>query len=90
MSDAAKTWLSKQCARILYLTNKNHNRHGYEKVVALMDEMPENYWPVMGWDDPKKRWIEHHYYLNRLTLPLRKLHGWIYQKFSNHPTLAVF
>lgn len=82
MNEAANRLLGKSLAYTLVLTFDNHNRQGYEKVLDLMDAMPADQLPNIGWESRTKRWLDHHYYLSRVVLPLRKLHGWMYQKFG--------
>ncbi len=81
MCNAANKLLENCYAYTLLLTFENHNRKGYERVLALMDGIPEENWSSIGWHRPAKRWLDHHYYLSRMVLPLRKLHGRVYQKF---------
>ncbi len=79
MRNAANKLLENCYAYTLLLAFDNHNRKGYETVLALMDGIPEENWSSIGWHRPLKRWLDHHYYLSRMVLPLRKLHGRVYQ-----------
>lgn len=65
----------------LQFTFRNHNRKGYKYVLSLLDETNRDYWYLIDWHRPLKRWLDHHYYLSRMVLPLRKLHGRVYQMF---------
>jgi hypothetical protein len=58
---------------MLELNLKNKNRQGYNTMLAMLDETDQKYWPLIGWDRPKKRWLDHHYYLKLMRNKLRQL-----------------
>ena len=58
---------------------KNYNHHGYYTVIAMLDDTDQKYWPLIGWDRPINRWLDHHFIISHLLIPLRILHGEIYQ-----------
>ena len=79
LSEAMDKQLILRLNKVYHLTYRNHNRHGYKHIIHLLDDTNPKYWPLIGWDNPKKRWLDHHYFLKRCTLPMRRLHGSIHQ-----------
>lgn len=73
--EAMNKQLAIRLKKMLELTYKNHNRHGYNTVLAFLDDLDHKYLPLIGWDKQRKQWLDHHYYLKRLSFPLRKIHG---------------
>ena len=65
----------RQYQSMLWLTLENRNRSGYNTILSLLDSCSPDDLAVIGWDNKIKRWLEHHYTLARLTLPLRYMHG---------------
>ena len=65
----------KQYRDMLWMTLENNNRKGYDYTMRHIQTMPHEYWSEIGWDNGLKRWLESHYHLARLTLPLRRWHG---------------
>ena len=65
----------RQFRDMLWLTLDNGNRQGYDYILQRICAMPHEYRNEIGWDKSLKRWLECHYYLARLTLPLRRWHG---------------
>lgn len=61
--------------KMLELTFKNQNRYGFNNVLALLDDTDKKYWPLIGWDKPQKRWLDHHYYFTRLFAAIKHEHG---------------
>ena len=65
----------RQYQSMLWLTLENKNRSGYDTILSLLDGCSSDDLAVIGWDNGITRWLEHHYFLARLTLPLRYMHG---------------
>ena len=65
----------RQFRDMLWLTLDNGNRQGYDYILQRICAMPHEYRNEIGWDKSLKRWLECHYHLARLTLPLRRWHG---------------
>ena len=57
--------LVERLKKVYELTFENHNCKGYNKVVAMLDDIDRKYWPIIGWDNPKKRWFDHHYLIRQ-------------------------
>lgn len=87
--EAMDKQLAIRLKKMLELTYKKHNRHGYNIVLAFLDDMDQNYLTLIGWDKSGKKWLDHHYYLKRLSFPLRRIRGIIFQKFLNHELVRV-
>lgn len=66
LSEAMNKQLTIRLMKMLKLTLKNHNRYGYNKVLALLDDTDRDYWPLIGLDKLQKRWKDYHYYIARL------------------------
>ena len=78
--EAMNKQLAIRLKKMLELTYKNHNRHGYNTVLAFLDDLDHKYLPLIGWDKQRKQWLDHHYYLKRLSFPLRKIHGMMHKQ----------
>lgn len=63
--EAANQELVERLKKILELNFKNKYRQGYNTMLAMLDETDQKYWPSIGWDRPRKRWLDHHYYLRK-------------------------
>lgn len=81
--DALQQFIIFEYQRSKKFAFQGHQRKLYNEAIMMLDTVDHSNWQKMGWDNPKNRWIEHHYYLHRLTLPLRKLHGWMYQTLKS-------
>lgn len=68
LKEAMEEHLVKRLDYEIKLTFDNHNRRGYRTVLALLDDTPRKYWPLVGWDRPHKRWLDHHYHLKRISM----------------------
>ena len=75
LSEAMDKQIVKRLEKILELTFKNHNRNGYNMVLAMLDGTNREHWSMIRWDRPRKRWLDHHYYVKRMLLFLSFLHG---------------
>ena len=84
-SKAMDKQLVERLKKTLGLTFHNHNNQGYHHVLSLLDNTDSRDWSLIGWDNPKKRWLDHHYYLTRLSLPLRRLHRTLHQLSHKSP-----
>jgi len=71
--EATNQELVERLKKMLELNLKNKNRQGYNTMLAMLDETDQKYWPLIGWDRPKKRWLDHHYYLKLMRNKLRQL-----------------
>ena len=81
--EAMNKQLAIRLKKMLELTYKKQNRHGYYTVLAYLDDLDHKYLPLIGWDKPGKRWLDHHYYLKRLSYPLRRIYGVTHQQLIN-------
>lgn len=63
--EATKKEVVERLKMMLELNFKNKYRQGYNKMLVMLDEIDQKYWPLIGWDRPRKRWIDHHYYLRK-------------------------
>ena len=63
--EATNLELTERLKKMLELNLKNKNRQGYNTMLAMLDETDQKYWPIIGWNRPKKRWLDHHYYLRQ-------------------------
>lgn len=63
--ESANHELAERLKKMLELNFKNKNHQGYNTFLTMLDEMNRQYWPLIGWDKPKKRWLDHHYYLRK-------------------------
>ena len=68
--EAASQELVERQKNILELNFKNKNHQGYKTMLAMLDEADRKYWPFIGWDKPRRRWLDHHYYLRKSYLLL--------------------
>ena len=68
LGKAMEEHLVRRLEHVLKLTLDNHNRQGYYTVIALLDETSRDYWYLVGWNKPYKRWLDHHYYLKRMSV----------------------
>ena len=50
------------------LAFEDRNRKAYNKVIAILDNTEREYWPIIEWDNPKKRWLDHHYHMRKSVL----------------------
>ena len=50
------------------LAFEDNNRKAYNKVIAILDKTDHEFWPIIEWDNPKKRWLDHHYHLRKSDL----------------------
>ena len=66
------------------LTFMNRNRKGYNAVVGLLDETDRKYWTLIGWDRPIKRWLDHHFIISHLLIPLRIMHSEIQKLMKSY------
>ena len=64
-SEVMNKHLVERLKKVYELTFENHNCKGYNKVVAMLDDIDRKYWPIIGWDNPKKRWFDHHYLIRQ-------------------------
>lgn len=81
--EAMNKQLAIRLKKMLELTYKNHNRHGYNTVLAFLDDLDYKYLPLIGWNKLRKQWLDHHYYLKRLSYPLRRIYGVTLQQLIN-------
>lgn len=65
LCEAANQELVERLKKMLELNFKNKNRQGYNTFLTMLDEINHQYWPLIGWNRPLKRWIDHHYYLRK-------------------------
>lgn len=63
--EAMDKQLVKRLGRMLKSTFINHNRQGYEIVLAMLDDSNRKYWMLIGWDRIWKRWLDRHYSIKR-------------------------
>ena len=63
--EAANQELVERLKKKLELNFKNKYRQGYNTMLAMLDETDQKYWPSIGWDRHRKRWLDHHYYLRK-------------------------
>lgn len=75
LCEAMNKQLVERLKMILELNFRNNNHHGYNRVLAMLDDTNRKYWPLIGWNRQLKRWIDHHYIISRITFPLRKMRG---------------
>ena len=71
--EAMRKSLVKHCYVNLIKNCRNLNHNGYNYILSLLNDTDSKYWPLIGWDKKRKRWLDHHYYINYLTLPLRRI-----------------
>lgn len=79
LSEAMDKQLVERLKPMLELYFQNRNRHTYNTLLGILDRTNRKYWPLIGWDRPLKRWLDRHYMIARLSVPLRILHGKVYQ-----------
>ncbi len=75
LSKAMEIQYVERLKNILYLNFKNCNYRGYKEVLTMLDGVEREYWPLIGWESPKKRWLDHHFFIARMLFPIRILHG---------------
>ena len=73
--DALKDFILFEYQRSRKFALQAHHRKLYNEAVSMLDTLGKCHWASIGWDNKINRWLEHHYYLHRLTLPMRKWHG---------------
>lgn len=71
--EATNQELVERLKKMLELNFKNGYRQGYNTMLTMLDGIDLKYWPLIGWDRPKKRWLDHHYYLKLMRNKLRQL-----------------
>ena len=77
LREAINRQLVERLKKAQELAFENHNCKAYNKVIAILDNTEQEYWPIIEWDNPKKRWLDHHYhirqsYLFKLLLRIRR------------------
>lgn len=50
------------------LAFEDRNCKAYNKVIAILDNTEQEYWPIIEWDNPRKRWLDHHYHIRKSDL----------------------
>lgn len=73
LHEATNQELVERLKKMLELNFKNGYRQGYNTMLTMLDGIDLKYWPLIGWDRPKKRWLDHHYYLKLMRNKLRQL-----------------
>lgn len=63
--EATKQEMVERLKMLMELNFKNKFRQGYNTMVAMLDETDRKYWHLIGWDRPRRRWLDHHYYLRK-------------------------
>ena len=63
--EAANQEVLERLKKMLELNFKNKYRQGYYAIVAMLDKTDRKYWHLIGWDRPRTRWLDHHYYLRK-------------------------
>jgi len=63
--EATKQEVVERLKLLMELNFKNKYHQGYNTMVAMLDETDRKYWPSIGWDRHRKRWLDHHYYLRK-------------------------
>jgi glycosyltransferase involved in cell wall biosynthesis len=63
--EAANQELVERMKKMLEINFKNMSSYGYNTMLAMLDETDQKYWPLIGWDRPRKRWLDHHYNLRK-------------------------
>lgn len=63
--EATKQEVVERLKKLMELNFKNKYRQGYNTMVAMLDETDRKYWHLIGWDRPRRRWLDHHYYLRK-------------------------
>ena len=63
--EAANQELVERLKKMLEINFKNMSNYGYNTMLAMLDETDQKYWTLIGWDRPRKRWLDHHYNLRK-------------------------
>ena len=63
--EATKQEVVERLKKLMELNFNNKYRQGYNTMVAMLDETDRKYWHLIGWDRPRRRWLDHHYYLRK-------------------------
>lgn len=79
LSKAMEIQYVERLKNILNLNFKYCNYRGYKEVLTMLDGVERKYWSLIGWDSPKNRWLDHHFFIARMLFPIRILHGKAYQ-----------
>lgn len=70
LSELMDKQLVRRLERELNLAFKNHNRPGYNTMLFYLDDTNRKCWPLIKWDRPRRRWLDHHYYMKRIWISL--------------------
>lgn len=84
LCEAMNRQLARRLKKLLLLTIENRNHYGYNIVLTMLDNMKRSNWSVIGWNCSWKRWLDHHYYIARLTRPFRSFHSYVSELKFKH------